>query len=322
MPNFSRLSVLSAALLNIVASVGIILVNKQIASVTNFHFALTLLFLNFLTTAGVLSVIAHLGMFEPKHLPEKERWLFGLLAVLTVLLNNASVEANSVGFYQIVKLLIIPTVMTIERLNGVKRSYSKEIVLCLMVSSLGVGIATGSDFLFNARGCALAFLSNLLTAQYQIWQTDKQHEHQVNPMQITHSVAFPQAAVGFVGALLLDVCFPALKGWLLLRSGSLLEHQWGGPADALWITTCCGIAVLMNFSTYGLLGKTSPVTYQVIGQLKTCLVICLGYLWFDSKAVETPIAWLVSRFLGVGLAVSGVFSYGVQKQREVRLKDG
>jgi len=302
---------------NIFASVGIILVNKQIVSVCNFHFLLALLTLNFFTTCSFLECCAKCGYLQVKQLPPRDRWLVAFLAVLTVLLNNASNEANSVGFYQITKLLIIPTVIIIERLSGVKRSYSRGIVCSLLVASLGVAVATVSDFEMNLRGTVLAFLSVLATAQYQIWQGSKQHEHGLSPMQITHSVVFPQSVIGTIATLLLDVCCPWIKGWLLLRTGGLLEHEFRGREDGFWIAGCCAIAVAMNVSTYGLLGKASPVTYQVIGQMKTCLIVGLGYIFFDAKV---PTVWLVVRFSGVAIAVVGISAYAFLKTREQKQK--
>merc|ERR1712060_236835 len=99
----------------------------------------------------------------------------------------------------------------------------------------------------------------------------------------------------------------------LLRKGGLLEHQFSDKGDMFWILGCCGIAVVMNISTYGLLGKTSPVTYQVLGQVKTCLIIGLGYVFFDAKV---PPEWLLIRFTGVGIAVVGILSYAFFKQGE------
>merc|ERR1712217_824043 len=125
----------------------------------------------------------------------------------------------------------------------------------------------------NARGTVLAFLSILLTAQYQIWQSSKQHEHGLSAMQITHSVSYPQALIGFLGALVFDVFAPSTKKWMMLRPGGLLEHELRNSNDILWIGACCLIAVAMNISTYGILGKTSPVTCQVIGQLKNCIIV-------------------------------------------------
>lgn len=297
---------------NLVASVSIILVNKQIASKCGFHFILTLLFLNFLTTGSFLQAFSRLGYLKVKHLPPRDRWLIALLGVLTVLLNNASNEANSVGFYQITKLLIIPTVILIERLSGVYKTYSIGIICSLIVASVGVAVATVSDFEVNRRGSVLAVLSILLTAQYQIWQGSKQHEHALSPMQITHSVAMPQCVIGCSATLLFDVFCPSLKDWMLLRHGGLLEHELTRET-ILWILACCALAVGMNVSTYGLLGKVGPVTYQVIGQLKTCLIIGFGYMFFDAKV---PVAWLAVRFTGVAIAVVGILSYARFKSQE------
>lgn len=307
--------VLLAGGCNLFASVSIILVNKQIASVCGFHFILTLLFLNFITTGSVLEVFVRSGLLRVKHLPARDRWLIAFTAMLTVLLNNASNEANSVGFYQITKLLIIPTVIGLERLRGIRRSYSRGIVASLLVASLGVAVATVSDFEVNWRGSVLAGVSVVLTAQYQIWQNSKQSEHGVSAMQITYSVSWPQSLVGLIAALALDVSVPSVKEYMLLRKGGLLDFQFQNPADALWIVACCCIAVVMNVSTYGLLGKTSPVTYQVLGQLKTCLIVGLGYVFFDVRA---PPMWLAVRFTGVGIAVVGILWYAVLKNEEAK----
>lgn len=300
--------------MNIVASVGIILVNKQIASGCMFHFLLTMLSLNFLTTACFTSVTAQLGWFEVKHLPTRDRWLVALLAMLTVLLNNASNEANSVGFYQITKIFIIPTGIAIERFNGVNRHYSHQVILSLIVTSFGVVVATVSDFEVNFRGSVLAVLSVLFTAQYQQWQHSKQHEHDVSATQITHSVNWPQSLLGFSSASILDVTCPSVKKALFLRSGGLLDYDMGlSPYLPVWILLCCALSVGMNISTYGLLGKTSPVTYQVINQVKTCLITILAYIFFD---VEGPRKWVFIRFFGVAIAVSGAFTYGFLKTQE------
>eukprot|EP00928_Gymnodinium_smaydae_P009700 TRINITY_DN1362_c0_g2_i1.p1 TRINITY_DN1362_c0_g2~~TRINITY_DN1362_c0_g2_i1.p1 ORF type:complete len:313 (-),score=70.34 TRINITY_DN1362_c0_g2_i1:62-1000(-) len=312
------MSAWAAGICNLFASVGIILVNKQIASVCGFHFILTVLCLNFITTGTVLEIMVRLGYLEVRHLPSKDRWSIALIALLTVLLNNASNEANSVGFYQITKLLIIPTVIGIERLGGVWRTYSTGVVISLVVASTGVAIATVSDFEVNLRGSVLAFFSILVTAQYQLWQSGKQHEHGVSAMQITYSVSWPQSLLGVLAALLLDVCVPSVKEFFLLRPGGLLDFEFKNPSDPLWIVACCAIAVFMNISTYGILGKIGPVAYQVLGQLKTCLIIALGYVFFDAKA---PAMWLLVRFTGVGIAVVGILSYAKFKNSEQKRKD-
>lgn len=46
----------------------------------------------------------------------------------------------------------------------------------------------------------------------------------------------------------------------------------------------CALAVMVNAATFFLLGKTSPVSYQVMGHLKTVLVLGGGFLFFDTSA--------------------------------------
>lgn len=307
------LGVAAPASFNVLASVSIILVNKHLVTACGFEYLLTLLFLNFSTTAVVLVVLSRRGWFQVQHLPPWDRWILAMMATLTVLLNNASNEANSVGFYQITKLLIIPTVIVVERLRGVKKSYSTGIIASLCVASAGVAVATVSDFEVNLRGSVLAALSVFSTAQYQIWQGSKQHEHGLSAMQITHSVGWPQTVVSFAAAFIFDVAVPDLKALLLLRTGRLLNHTLRGPEDLFWMLMCSTLAVLMNLSAYSLLGKAGPVTYQVIGQVKTCLIVVFGYVFFDVRA---PAFWLILRFCGVCVAMVGVVSYATLKSKE------
>jgi len=316
-PTSPAMTALIFGTLNLMASVSIILVNKQIVSVCGFHFLLTLLFLNFLTTWFSLEVLARTGFVKEKQLPPRDRGVLSALAVVTVLLNNASNEANSVGFYQITKLLIIPTVIGIERLDGVQRKYSNAVVCSLLIASVGVTVATVSDFEINARGTILACFSILATARFQVWQSSKQREHGLSSLQIAHSVSLPQMLFAFLATCVFDVFFPFLKDWMLLRSGGLLDHKLRNQSDLHWIVGCCAIAVVMNMSTYGVLSKASPVTYQVIGQMKTCLIVGFGYMFFDMKV---PLGWLVVRFTGVFVAVVGIVAYAILKAEEQRCK--
>eukprot|EP00435_Cladocopium_sp_Y103_P027607 s69_g6.t2 len=225
--------------------------------------------------------------------------------------------ANSVGFYQITKLLIIPTVIGLERLQGRRAVYSQKVILSIVVTGVGVALATVSDFEVNVRGSILALMSIISTAQYQIWQGSKQHEHGVTPTQITYSVAWPQSCAGLVCALLADVWLPQVKVLFLMRPSTLLEHKLSGQGDLYWIVLCNLLAVCTNISVYGLIGKTSPITYQVVGQLKTVMVVAFGYIFFD---VRVPWQWLLLRFTGVAIAIVGVISYAIIKNAEAKDK--
>lgn len=64
----------------------------------------------------------------------------------------------------------------------------------------------------------------------------------------------------------------------------------------------CLISVSVNFSTFLVIGKTSPVTYQVLGHLKTCLVLTFGYV-----LLHDPFNW--RNIVGILIALVGMILY-------------
>lgn len=79
----------------------------------------------------------------------------------------------------------------------------------------------------------------------------------------------------------------------------------------------CLISVSVNFSTFLVIGKTSPVTYQVLGHLKTCIVLGFGYV-----LLRDPFSW--RNIFGILVALVGMVLYSyyysvesVQKASEV-----
>lgn len=69
-----------------------------------------------------------------------------------------------------------------------------------------------------------------------------------------------------------------------------------------FIVLSCLISVSVNFSTFLVIGKTSPVTYQVLGHLKTCLVLAFGYV-----LLHDPFSW--RNILGIMVALVGMVLY-------------
>lgn len=68
-----------------------------------------------------------------------------------------------------------------------------------------------------------------------------------------------------------------------------------------FIILSCVIAVSVNFSTFLVIGKTSPVTYQVLGHLKTCLVLAFGYTLLHDPFTERNIIGILVAVFGMGL---------------------
>lgn len=70
----------------------------------------------------------------------------------------------------------------------------------------------------------------------------------------------------------------------------------------VFILLSCLISVSVNFSTFLVIGKTSPITYQVLGHLKTCLVLAFGYV-----LLSDPFSW--RNILGILIALFGMILY-------------
>ena len=81
----------------------------------------------------------------------------------------------------------------------------------------------------------------------------------------------------------------------------------------VFIILSCLISVSVNFSTFLVIGKTSPVTYQVLGHLKTCLILAFGYI-----LLRDPFNW--RNMLGIGIALVGMILYSYFCTREGQKK--
>ncbi|KAH9606387.1 hypothetical protein KSS87_017291 [Heliosperma pusillum] len=99
-----------------------------------------------------------------------------------------------------------------------------------------------------------------------------------------------QAAVLFVFGPLVDK---------FLTHQSVFAYTYS-PLVLGFIILSCLIAVLVNFSTFLVIGKTSPVTYQVLGHLKTCLVLGFGYTLLNDPFTERNIIGISVAVLGMG----------------------
>ncbi|KAL2471678.1 Nucleotide-sugar transporter family protein [Abeliophyllum distichum] len=127
----------SAWMFNVVTSVGIIIVNKALMANYGFSFATTLTGLHFATTTLMTVVLRGLGYIQPSHLPIPELLKFVLFANFSIVGMNVSLMWNSVGFYQIAKLTMIPVSCLLEVVFD-KIRYSRDTKLSIAIVLLGV----------------------------------------------------------------------------------------------------------------------------------------------------------------------------------------
>ncbi|XVF46121.1 hypothetical protein PTKIN_Ptkin03bG0001300 [Pterospermum kingtungense] len=256
-----QLGTIGALSLSVVSSVSIVICNKALISTLGFMFATTLTSWHLLVTFCSLHVALWMKLFEHKPFDARAVMGFGILNGISIGLLNLSLGFNSVGFYQMTKLAIIPCTVLLETLFF-RKKFSRKIQFSLAILLLGVGIATVTDLQLNLLGSILSLLAVVTTCVAQIMTNTIQKKFKVSSTQ-----------------LLYQSC----------------PYQF-------FIVLSCLISVSVNFSTFLVIGKTSPVTYQVLGHLKTCLVLAFGYV-----LLHDPFSW--RNILGILIAVVGMVFY-------------
>ena len=104
------------AAFNILSVAAIVVVNKMVFKTFEFHFPTSLVGIHsFITWLG-LSIVAAMGGFQRKELPQKSLIIMAFSFIGYNVASLANLNVNPVGFYQISKILITPALMLTEYL--------------------------------------------------------------------------------------------------------------------------------------------------------------------------------------------------------------
>lgn len=72
----------------------------------------------------------------------------------------------------------------------------------------------------------------------------------------------------------------------------------------MFIALSCILGLAVNLSTFLVIGATSSLTYNIVGHIKTVLILSGGFMFFgDTLSSE--------KFFGVCLAMSGIVWYSM-----------
>ena len=82
----------------------------------------------------------------------------------------------------------------------------------------------------------------------------------------------------------------------------LVKHEYT-PMCVARIGISCVFALGVNISNYLVIGKTSPLTYQVLGHLKTILIIVLGFIFFNKQPDYRNVLGIVIAMIGYVLGI-------------------
>jgi len=286
--------------LNVVTSISIVIVNKWVFYTYHFHFATTLTFVHFITCFIGLGLCALCGLFQIKKLNWMDVAPLSISFCGFVVLTNLSLQYNTVGFYQIMKVLTTPFIILVEKLYY-KKVHDRRIELSLIPVCVGVGLTSATDVQVNFVGTAYALAGVVITSFYQIWVGTKQKELGVNSMQLL----FYQTPLS---SFFLIFIIPFFDNVNIESANSLWYYEFQFNAVAL-IMLSAVIAFGVNLSIFLVIGKTSPVTYNVVGHFKLCVILVSGFVVF-----KDPVTSL--NLLGVLLTLSGIFVYTHLKLQE------
>ncbi|XP_047308834.1 UDP-xylose transporter 2-like [Impatiens glandulifera] len=297
-----QLGTVGALGLSVVSSVSIVICNKALISTLGFTFATTLTSWHLLVTFCSLHIALWMKLFEHKPFDPRAVMGFGILNGTSIGLLNLSLGFNSVGFYQMTKLAIIPCTVLLETIFF-RKQFSRNVQLSLTVLLMGVGVATVTDLQLNALGSVLSLLAVITTCIAQIMTNTIQKKFKVSSTQLLYQSCPYQAITLFLVG-------PFLDG--LLTNQNVFAFKYT-PQVLAFIVLSCLISVSVNFSTFLVIGKTSPVTYQVLGHLKTCLVLAFGYV-----LLHDPFRW--RNIMGIFIALIGMVLYSFFCSRENQQK--
>ncbi|KAI9204379.1 triose-phosphate transporter family-domain-containing protein [Polychytrium aggregatum] len=274
--------------LNIVSSVGIVMTNKWVFKGLKFEFGTLLTVVHFVVTFIGLEICAMFKVFERKRIPIAKMIPISACFCGFVVLTNLSLQHNTVGFYQISKVLTTPCVVLIQTIFY-NMKFSTVIKLAVIVTCVGVVITSFTDVEVNFIGTVYAMTGVVVTSLYQILIGTKQRELEVNSMQLLYYQA-P------LSALMLLLAVPFLDDMHKLRAYSM-------SIEALSMILLSGfMAFFVNLSIFLVIGKTSAVAYNMVGHFKTCIILITGFTVFG-QAVD------LKNIFGILVTLSGVFWY-------------
>lgn len=287
----------SYMLLNFTASTCLVVVNKLLMDKFHFRYATTLTCFHLLSTFLLLVVVSKLGAFEVKALPLKQVWKLAAGTMGFICLTNLSLQHNSVGFYQVMKVMTTPTVVIIEALLY-QKYLETQLKISLLPVCLGVIVTTVTDFRLNMVGAAYAVAGIIVTSFYQIWSGTLQKSLDCNALQLQYYVA-PLAAL-FVLPFI-----PIFDNYSFSDLDSIWFFEFTATNMTL-IATTGFIGFLVNISIFLVIGRSSPVSYNVLGHGKTIFVLMSDFLIFGRPVTMQSSA-------GILLTMIGVFWYTQRK---------
>jgi len=203
-----------------------------------------------------------------------------------VVLGNLSLTFNSIGFYQLSKVMTTPTVVLINFVLF-RKQVTRYMLAAILATCIGVSFTINEAAKTQLFGVIIATLAFCSTALYQIWIGKKIEDFAVSGPQLLLN----QAPI--------SVCLliPFVPFFDKIPDLSTV------PTDILWSVCASGVmASMYNLSQFLIIGRTSALTFNIVSHLKTILILSIG--WYSEGKILSPREWF-----GVLLALGGGWVY-------------
>ncbi|KAJ0163424.1 Solute carrier family 35 member E3 [Colletotrichum tanaceti] len=295
---------------NTLATIGIVFTNKAIFSDPQWKLCqLTFASFHFLVTFLTLHILSRptFAYFIPRRAAIKDLLPLSVAMCLNVILPNLSLAFSSVTFYQIARILLTPTVALMNFVLY-KATLPRNAVMALIPACFGVGMVSYYDSLptkddniktTSTLGVFFAFTGIFASSLYTVWIASYHRKLQMSSMQLLYNQA-PIASFLLLYVIPFVDTFP---DWVHVPGNRWIMIGMSGV-----------FASLINISQFFIIAQTGPVSSTVVGHLKTCTIVGLGWM-VSGRAIGDK------SILGVFVAIGGIIGYSVvmlQHQRSQR----
>ncbi|EOY16821.1 Nucleotide-sugar transporter family protein isoform 3 [Theobroma cacao] len=222
---------------------------------------------------------------DRKAVVDAAAWMFNVVTSVGIIIVNKALMATY-GFSFAVSCFL-EVVMD-------KIRYSRDTKLSIAVVLLGVGVCTVTDVSVNTKGFVAAFIAVWSTSLQQYYVHHLQRRYNLSSFNLLGHTAPAQA-----GTLLL--VGPFLDYWLTNKRVDAYSYNL---ASVTFLVLSCTIAVGTNLSQFICIGRFTAVSFQVLGHMKTILVLIMGFFIFGKEGLNLHVV------LGMIIAVVGMIWYG------------
>jgi solute carrier family 35 protein E3 len=214
---------------------------------------------------------------------------------------NYCLSQSTVGFYQVAKLFCIPLTLFFETIFGLRQeALTVRMLVSLAVIVLGMLMVIREEISTNFTGFIWGVCGVITTALSQVFFGPLKKGLGLDAFQLLFHTS-PWLTFG-------SFCMvPFFE-----KTDRLIAYDLSGAVVFNVLLTCL-VAVAFNISNYVVLAEISPLSYSIIGHLKTIVIIGVGSYLFQTLPSTAML-------LGMITAVVGVLLYTYEKEQQQKLQ--